>query len=70
MITSEEVDAIAETMPGAVHHTVKLGPTEKEKKANSPEQALSTINQVPRMSFASIGQDGKVKIETAKDIKA
>lgn len=69
MITSEEVDAIAETMPGAVHHTVKLGPTEKEN-ANSPEQTSSAINQVPRMSFASIGQDGKVKIETVKDSKA
>lgn len=67
MITREEVDAIAD---GPVIDNVKLQPDQKEKKANSREQTSSAINQVPRMNFASIGKDGKVKIEAVQDSKS
>lgn len=67
MITREEVDAIANE-PVIDHVKVQLD--QKEKKANSREQTSSFVNQVPRMNFASIGRDGKVKIEAAQDSKS
>ncbi|MCJ1424433.1 Altered inheritance of mitochondria protein 24, mitochondrial [Sticta canariensis] len=67
MITREEVDAIAD---GPVIGNVKLQSDQQEKKANSQEQTSSAIGQVPRMNFASIGQDGKVKIEAVQDSKS
>ena len=67
MITREEVDAIAD---GPVIDNVKLQPDQKEKKAYSREQSSSATNQVPRMNFASIGKDGKVKIEAVQDSKS
>lgn len=69
MLTSEEVDAIAETMPGAEHDSAKLESEEKEKEANSREQTSSATDQVSRTSIASIGQDRKVKIEAVEDSK-
>lgn len=70
MLTDEEIDAIAETTPGAVHQIAKLQSNEKEKKTDSREQTTSA-KQVPKMSFASVGQDGKVKIvEAVEDSKA
>lgn len=67
MITREEVDAIVD---GPVSDNVKLQSDQKEKKANSRDQTASAVNQVPRMNFASIGQDGKVKIEAVEDSKS
>ena len=68
MITREEVDAIAD---GPVIDSMKLQSDQQEKKASSREQTSSAIiSQVPRMNFASIGQDGKVKIEAAQDSKS
>lgn len=69
MLTNEEINAIAETTPGAVHQIAKLQSNEKEKKTDSREQTSST-NEAPKMSFASVGQDGKVKIEAVEDSKA
>ncbi|MCJ1265421.1 Altered inheritance of mitochondria protein 24, mitochondrial [Lobaria immixta] len=70
MLTNEEIDAIAGTTPGAVHQIAKLQSNENEKKTDSREQT-SSAKQVPKMSFASVGQDGKVKIiEAVEDSKA
>lgn len=70
MITSKEIDAIAETVPGAMpHDSTKLPSNENEKKEDLDKQTSTAVSQVPRMSFASIGQDGKVKIEAAEGSK-
>lgn len=66
---SEEIDVIAETMPRVGRDSVKFRSNEKVEKEDSREQTSSTINQVPRMNLATIGQDGKVIIEAAKGSK-
>ncbi|MCJ1468906.1 Altered inheritance of mitochondria protein 24, mitochondrial [Pseudocyphellaria aurata] len=69
MITSKEMDAIAETMPGAMQDSTKLPSDENEKTADLDQQTSTAISQAPRMSFASIGKNGKVKIEAAEGSK-
>ena len=69
MLTSEEINAIAETLPKTVHDGTKARVDKKETEATSREQISSATNPVPHMSFASIGLDGKVRIEAVEDSK-
>ena len=61
MLTSENVDEIADTQPGVVLPGVTL--SRKRSQTDSAEKAKSDFNRAPRMSTASIGTDGKVVFE-------
>lgn len=63
VLTSEDVNEIADTQPGAVQRIVTL--TQERGKADSGDSKAGfpiTI-QAPRMSTASISTDGKVTFE-------
>lgn len=64
VITSREIDEIAEIQPGA--RSTEKG---EHKEAGSQEKPIPADNQVPRMSMANVGADGKVRIEAVEDSK-
>ena len=65
VITSREINEIAEMQPGAGN----TGEGEN-KRARSQEQPVPADNEAPRMSVANVGQDGKVKIEAVEGSKS
>lgn len=64
VITSKEIDEIAELQPGA--GTNEEG---ENRKAAPQEKPASKDSQAPQMSMAHIAQDGKVKIEVVEESK-
>lgn len=65
VLTSQDVNEIADTQPGVVHPVVTL--SREKSPAGSDDQgkaAMPVIIKAPRMSTASIGSDGKVTFES------
>ena len=64
VLTSEDVNEIADTQPGAVQTIVTL--TQKRGKADSGDAkaGFPVTIKAPRMSKASISTDGKVMFES------
>ena len=58
VLTSENVNEIADTPPGVVQPVVILGQERSQAESGSPKLPVSI--KAPRMSTASIGTDGKV----------
>ena len=63
MLTSENVNEIADTEPGVVQPVVTLGQERSQAEPVTPKASSPVIIKAPRMSTASIGTDGKVTFE-------
>lgn len=61
VLTSENVNEIADTEPGVVQPVVTLGQERSQGESRSPKLPVDV--KAPRMSTASIGTDGKVIFE-------
>ena len=69
-LTSQEVNEIAKTPPGAVHAAMKQQEKGEKDRGFSQKKKLSAADQAPRISVASVGQDGKVKFEAVETPQA
>ena len=67
VLTTRDVNEIADTPAGAVQAAVTLTASNPHEKDSVRAPTTPTINKT-RMSFASIGQDGKVKFEEKDDL--
>jgi len=66
VLTSRDINEIADSPAGAVQSAVTLISTPKEEVLDSKKQA----SDVPTgFYYADVGKDGKVKFEDAKDVK-
>lgn len=67
-LSSDEVNEIAKTPPGAVHAAMKkLSDKNGPGDSAAQEPSLPESKSTPRMNIASIGPDRKVKFEAAKE---
>ena len=67
VLTTRDVNEIADTPAGAVQAAVTLTASNPPEKDSLRAPATSIVSKT-RMSFASIGQDGKVKFEGKDDL--
>ena len=65
VLTTRDVNEMADTAAGTVQAAVTLANSDAKDKAESPAPATPAAKT--RMSFASIGQDGKVRFEKQGD---
>ena len=63
VLTSEDVNEIADTQPGVVQHVVTLPQERNQGESRDPKASFPLNVKAPRMSTASIGTDGKVTFE-------
>ena len=61
LLTTRDVNEIADTEPGAVQSAVTLEP--KSEKREEEEKPPVPKQQALQMSYASVGRDGKVEFE-------
>lgn len=64
VLTSQDVNEMADAQPGVVQPVVTLARENSPKEPSDPEPtAMPEIMKGPRMSTASIGSDGKVTFD-------
>ena len=63
MLTSRDVDEIADAQPGVVQPIVTLSREKPADTAGQAKKAIPVTIKAPKMSTASIGSDGKVTFE-------
>lgn len=63
VLTSENVNEIADTQPGVLQPVVTLPGEQIQTDAGDPKAGFPVAIKAPRMSTASIGTDGKVTFE-------
>lgn len=63
VLTSENVNEIADTQPGAVQPLVTLSQERGQADSGDPKAGFPVISKAPRMTTARIGTDGKVTFE-------
>lgn len=63
VLTSEDVNEIADSQPGGVQPVVTIPQERTHADSGDPKAAFPVIIKAPRMSTASIGTDGKVTFE-------
>lgn len=63
VLTSENVNEIADTKPGVVQPVMTLSQEQSQTDSRDPEAGFPVTTKAPRMSTASIGTDGKVTFE-------
>ena len=64
VLTSQDVNEIADTQPGVVQPLVALSRDESPAESGGQTKAAMPVTiKAPRMSTASIGSDGKVTFE-------
>ena len=63
MLTSRDVDEIADAQPGVVQPVVTLSQEKPTDPAGQAKVAMPVTIKAPEMSTASIGSDGKVTFE-------
>ncbi|KAL9076382.1 MAG: hypothetical protein Q9161_001098 [Pseudevernia consocians] len=63
VLTSENINEIADTQPGTVQPVVTLAQESSQPDSGDPKAGFPVNIKAPRMSTASIGTDGKVKFE-------
>ena len=63
VLTSENINEIADTKPGTVQPVVTLVQESSQPDSGDPKAGFPVNIKAPRMSTASIGTDGKVKFE-------
>ena len=61
VLTSENVNEIADTQPGGVQPVVTI--SQERSHAEDPKAGFPVTIKAPRMSTASIGADGRVTFE-------
>lgn len=68
VLSSDEVNEIAETPPGSVQAAMKgITPKEKSKDSTFQDQKPTESTPAPRMNIASIGPDHKVTFKATKE---
>ena len=68
VLSSDEVNEIAETPPGSVQAVMKRISTEEKSQVSTvQEQKPAESIPAPRMNIASIGPDHKVTFEASKE---
>lgn len=68
VLSSDEINEIAMTPPGAVQAAMKeLSVKEESRDSAVQEQKPPDNTPAPRINFASIGPDHKVTFEAAKE---
>ena len=71
VLTTRDVNEIADTPPGAIQHAVTLATNQGQDGVISSSKASAQTTDAPtRLSVASIGQGGKVLFEETDDFKA
>ena len=71
VLTSRDVNEIADTPAGSVQPPVNLALDRGKDDSSASLTAPTSAADVPaRLSVASIGQDGNVKFEATDDFKA
>ena len=63
VLTSANINEIADAQPGTVHTVVTLAQERSQADSGEPEAGFPVNIKAPRMSTASIGTDGKVTFE-------
>ena len=68
ILTSQEVNEIADAPPGV---TAKAVMAASQPQTTAKEESLSApvVTKEPKLSFATISRDGKVKIESTDDFR-
>lgn len=71
VLTTRDVNEIADTPPGAIQKAVTLATNQgQDGVISSSKASAQTTNAPTRLSVASIGQGGKVSFEETDDFKA
>lgn len=64
MLTSQDVNEMADAQPGVVQAAVTLSKGQSQRDSSTQESiTLPTTTKAPKMSTASIGSDGKVNFD-------
>jgi len=75
VLSSDDVNEIADTEAGAVPEAVELASKPKQPQAKAAEESMAPTGPTPFMEqpvsihVAQVGQGGKVKFEDTKDLK-
>ncbi|MCJ1457950.1 Altered inheritance of mitochondria protein 24, mitochondrial [Mycoblastus sanguinarius] len=70
VLTSQDVNEIADTQPGVIQPVITLSHEKSQTESTDQEKAAMPVTiKAPRMSTASIGSDGKVTFEPIGELK-